>query len=269
MTDGDGAWPGVDRAAALAHPPTRVPRKVIYWALAALVVLGGGGIGLEHLFTASGLNQYSVTASSAFSGTPHARSTSLSAPLRAFMGIVRVPGTPAPALVLTDQSGATLRLDQLRGRVVVLAFFDAACDDICPVLGSEIVRAESALGAKASRVAFVAVNSDPQATTVAATARTTAALGLARYHNWYFLTGTLGALDVAWTRYGITVEVAETTHRVAHTEMMYFIDPSGHERLEATPFANESRSGTSSLDRTSIDRFGVGIADYARQLLPR
>lgn len=264
----------IDRAAALADPAPRVPRKVLYWAIAALVVLGGGGALLERLFTSVGLNEYSVAASSATSGTSASSAAattpappSIASSLPNFMGISRLSGAPAPPFTLTDQNGAAVSLASLHGKVVVLTFFDAACNDICPVLGREIVRAEIALGPEAPRVAFVAVNTDPRATGIAATAATSSALGLARYANWYFLTGSLSKLDPAWTHYGVTVEVSTATHRVAHTDLLYFLDTAGRERLGATPFANQSRSGPTTLSNADIRRFGDGLASYARQLL--
>lgn len=279
MTDGDEmsgptsderVEAGIDRAAALAAPPNRVPRKAIYWGLAVLVVLGGGGVLLENVFTGAGLNAYSVTAASPSSTTKTTKKAPASAvtSMRDLMGITRLSGSVAPSLSLTDQAGARVTLSSLKGRPVVLTFFDAACDDICPVLGAEVLAAEKALGADAKRVDFVAVDTDPRALSTAATQSTSVKLGLAAYSNWHFLSGSIGALDVAWTRYGITVEVADTTHRVSHTDLLYFIDPEGRLRFTATPFANESRSGTFSLERATIDRFGLGIADYARQLLP-
>ncbi len=252
------------RAAALAAP--RVPRKFVVWAAVAVVVLAGGGMLLERVFTSVGLNSYSISASSSASPGKRA-SKSAVVPLRSFMGITAGSGALGPALSLTDQRGRSVTLESLRGRVVVLTFFDAGCDDICPVLGAEIRRAESQLGAKASTVAFVAVNTDPRTLSVAATARTSSRLGLASRPNWYFLTGSLASLDTVWTRYGITVEVARATHQVAHTELMIFLDRTLHERIEATPVGDQKRGGTTTLPAASIVRFGDGIASYARTLL--
>ncbi|HUY30561.1 MAG TPA: SCO family protein [Acidimicrobiales bacterium] len=249
------------RAAAIAAP--RVPRKFVVWAAVAVVVLAGGGMLLERVFTSAGLNSYSITASS----SARQASKPATVPLRSFMGITAGSGALAPALSLTDQRGRSVTLESLRGRVVVLTFFDAACDDICPVLGAEIRRAESQLGAKAPTVAFVAVNTDPRTLSVAATARTSSRLGLASQPNWYFLTGSLASLDTVWTHYGITVEVARATHQVAHTELMIFLDRTLHERIEATPVGDQKRGGSTTLPAASIVRFGDGIATYARTLL--
>ncbi|HVC24941.1 MAG TPA: SCO family protein [Acidimicrobiales bacterium] len=254
---------------SLARRPPGVPRKFIALAVVAVVVLGGGGVLLERVFTSAGLNAYSVSASSRAttvrSTTPH--STTLAAPLRSFMDLSPRSGSVAPQFTLLDQSGHRTSLASLRGKVVVLTFFDAACDDICPVVGAEIRRAEQALGGDAPRVAFVAVNTDPEALSAAWLSRTTGRLGLGRYPNWYFLTGGIGALDVVWTHYGITIEVSRASHHVAHTEAMYFLDGSQRERFEVTPFGNERLNGPTTLAPASIARFGAGIATYARELL--
>ena len=47
---------------------------------------------------------------------------------------------------------------------------------------------------------------------------------------------------------------------------MEFIDPRGDLRYRATPFADESTTGTFSLPAASIARWGQGIATYAEQL---
>lgn len=260
--DAQGPLPAGMRARGI-EPAPRVPRKFIVWGAVAVVVLAGGGVLAERLFTSVGLNAYSVTASSAGSS----RSRPATVPLRAFMGITAASGGVAPPFSLTDQRGQRVGLSFFRGKVVVLTFFDSSCTDICPVLGAEIRRAESDLGSDASRVAFVAVNTDPESLSVAAAARTSAALGLASRPNWYLLTGSLASLDSVWTRYGITVEVDRRTHVVAHTELLVLLDASLRERIDATPFGDQKRNGATTLPASSIDRFGGGIASYARTLL--
>jgi hypothetical protein len=48
---------------------------------------------------------------------------------------------------------------------------------------------------------------------------------------------------------------------------MAFIDSQGDLRYRATPFADESTTGTFSLPASSIDRWGQGIASYAERLI--
>ena len=270
----------VERVVDAVRPP-RVPRRVWTWAGAAIVVLGVGGALLEHTLDAHGVPAFSVSASattplSASSGptSAPAGSTAFSGSRvpggsseAQFMGVVHLDGGAAPPLLLTDQAGAPFSLAQLRGKVVVLAFLGSDCQTVCPVLAKEILLADSLLGPMSTRVAFVGVNTDPLATSTAAVSRRSVELGLGAMGNWYFLTGTLAELDHAWTRYGVTVDVSTTTHRVAHTDVVYLLDASGRERLRATPSVDESRTGRVSLPEASVRRFAAGLASYARALL--
>ena len=79
-------------------------------------------------------------------------------PLTQFMGISDLDGRPAPHLTLTDQDGRPLSLAGLRGRAVLVAFIDARCSQICPVLAQEFRMADEALGSTAGRVALVGIN---------------------------------------------------------------------------------------------------------------
>jgi cytochrome oxidase Cu insertion factor (SCO1/SenC/PrrC family) len=258
-----------DQIVPPAAPPG-IPRRVFYWGLAALVVLGGGGALLEHVLDDHGIPAYSVSASNTTIPTATSGSSTpgaIHAPLAQFMQIDRLSGAVAPQFHLVDQSGTPVSLAGLRGRVVVLTFFSEACNDICPVIGREIALADRDLGARAAGVAFVAVNADPLVTAPTTAQRTSAALGLASEPNWYLLTGSLAQLDPVWTRYGVTIDVAKSTGRVAVTPVLYFLDGAGHERLRATPFADETRAGKVSLPRSSLDRFAAGIASYARSLI--
>ena len=82
----------------------------------------------------------------------------------------------------------------------------------------------------------------------------------ARLATWHFLTSNLTTLNAVWRAYGVSVNVSRTSGIVAHNDVMYFVDPSGRLRYEATPFADESSSGAFSLPSASIDRWGQGIA---------
>ncbi len=53
---------------------------------------------------------------------------------------------PTPALSgLTDQNGKEISLTAYKGQVVLVAFMDPLCVDLCPVLGRDIVAVEQAL----------------------------------------------------------------------------------------------------------------------------
>lgn len=56
-------------------------------------------------------------------------------------------------------------------------------------------------------MAFVGVNVNPKAESVAAMRQFTAAHGLTRLPNWHFLTGPARQLARVWAAYGIQVEL--------------------------------------------------------------
>jgi len=183
------------------------------------------------------------------------------------MSLERLNVAAAPGFTLTDQHGRRVSLASLRGKVVVLSFFDAACDDICPVLEKELSQAYADLGQLGYGVAIVTVNTDPLALTNSAARPAEAASHAPLPADWYFLTGSLSQLNAVWTNYGISIDVQRDTGIVSHNDFLYFIDPSGRLRLRATPFANESTSGLFSLPGSAEAAWAAGIADQAKSLL--
>jgi protein SCO1/2 len=83
---------------------------------------------------------------------------------RPWHGIVRSPADPAPALVLAgaaDRPETRVRLDSLRGQVVVLYFGYTHCPDVCPTTLSDWARAKRALGADTTGIRWIFVSVDP------------------------------------------------------------------------------------------------------------
>lgn len=265
-----------DRAALFAAGPTPIPRKAVVIALCAVLVLGGGGTLLEHVLSSAGLNPKAAPTATTTPPTtlpsgpaplPAAGAYEpVSAPLPAFMGLERPTSVAAPRFSLIDQEGGSTSLQALHGSVVVLSFFDGACNDICPVLATELHQADVLLGPRAADVQFVTVNTDPTALAVGDLSPAAAAGGLGTMANWHILTGPLATLNSVWHDYGITVTANTVTKAVAHTDLLYFIDPNGEIRYRATPFADEHTDGTYSLSATDVSRWALGIATYAGKL---
>ena len=276
------------RPAAFARGAPGVPRKFIAAALALVVVLGVGGVLVERVLTAAGLNPDGGASSPASSGSqPSAAyppplsggpapdgsvpgvpviSKVLGAAAPSLLGLTDLNAAGAPPVLLKAPNGATVDLAALEGRVVVLSFFDSACDDICPVLGTEIAAADASLGAASSRVEFVTVNTDPLSPS--ASARPLAVFGNAKApSNWVFASGTVAALDSVWADYHISVDVTGVARKITHTDVLYFVDPRGLLRYRATPFANEDLAGRWSLPGTVEAAWGGAMAAAARDLL--
>lgn len=115
---------------------------------------------------------------------------------------------PAPEFALRDPAGALVRLSDLRGRVVVIAFVYASCTTACPILGQQMARLQQRVKQDKllrGRVTLLSVTVDPARDSAAVLARYASDLG-ADPSTWKFLrdspealTPVLGAYD-EWTR---------------------------------------------------------------------
>jgi cytochrome oxidase Cu insertion factor (SCO1/SenC/PrrC family) len=252
-----------------------VPRKFIVWIVAGFAVLGLGGVLVEKLVGNAGVSAVVNTPSSTLAGTSFAAPPTPVAPSAppvgasavAFIGLTPLAGQPAPPLSLQRADGTPWTLALAAGKVTVVAFLNAECNDICPVLAKEITQADQLLGPRISSVDFVVVNSDPLETSLTPPPPALTQTGLSSLANVTFLNGALPALNRVWSGYGVTVAVDRTTRVVTHSDVMDFIDPTGRLKSSATPFANEDRLGIFSLAPDSIQKFAQGIAQTAESLL--
>lgn len=264
-----------DRAAALARGPQMVSRRTIAIFVASLLALGAGGVLGDHFFTGPSGSTTSTTTSSAYppalpsaSGpTSGASGAQLPSSMSSLMGLSRTRPITAPAVSLTDQRGSQISLSRFKGSVVILSFFDAACDDICPVLTTELVGAFQDLGRDASRVVVLTVNTDPLSLAPSAASSVLQSSGIGLLDNWHFLTGSLRQLESVWTAYGIAVDADPVTNKVSHNDALYFVDPSGRVRLRATPYADENPAGTFTLPVGTESEWSKGIAKESLALL--
>ena len=162
----------------------------------------------------------------------------------------------APGFTLTDQRDRDVSLSSLRGKAVVLVFFDNRCHELCPLFSQDIRAAAADLGHLARRVAFVAVNVNPFYPQVRYDVAFDRRVGLDKVRDWYFLTGSLPALEAVWRAYGAQPTVGPDK-TVTHTSIIEFIDPRGRVR-------DLGSYGPSSTDST---RWGYGLAMMAEYLL--
>ncbi len=257
----------IDRAAALAEGAPRVPRRVIAYAVLAAAVLALGGSLLERVASGAGLNPVAAGTTTTTTTTVPTTTVELHASTASLLGITWLVGALAPSIRLRDESRRAVSTGSLRGKVIVLTFFNANCADACHVVAAEIRRADADLGSHRSEVAFVTVNTDPLETGVVPAPPAVTKTGLLRLANWQYLSGTLQQLDPIWRLYGVAIDVFTKTGRVAHNDVMYFIDRTGRLRIRASPVANESSTGTFSLPSVLVARSAAGIATYANQLL--
>ena len=201
---------------------------------------------------------------------PHAQNAAATpSPLVQLMGLSDGSGSPAPGFTLTDQHHHPVALSGFRGKAVLVAFMDSRCTQICPVLAQEFRLAERDLGPDATRVAFVGINVNPMANSVAAVEQFSQLHGLASIANWYILTGSTAAVEAVWKAYGIEVIVPKGADQTVHAAYLYFLDPAGLERYSASPEADQRPNGTGYLPQSQLSRWGQGIANYLQKSLSR
>jgi len=142
-------------------------------------------------------------------------------------GDAALGGTPAPTFTLVDQFGQTHALSDFHGKVVVLAFIDSRCTDICPLTARVLRQSIDQLGARAGQVQLLAINANPTATSVADVRQWSDQHGMTSH--WLFLTGSADQLRPLWDAYHLDVEVAANGD-VTHTPAVYLIDRQGGEQ---------------------------------------
>ncbi len=165
----------------------------------------------------------------------------------------------APAFTLTDQYGKQVSLASLRGKVVLLTFLDPVCTSDCPLIGQEFREADPILGTRARDVEEVAVVANPVYHTVAYTRAFDAQEHLTM-PNWLYLSGSLPQLQQVWKNYAIAADILPAGGMIAHTEVTYVIDTTGHTRLELD---FDPGPGT----QTTMSSFAVELANSAEQVL--
>ncbi|MEJ6846842.1 SCO family protein [Sinorhizobium fredii] len=97
----------------------------------------------------------------------------------------------APAFTLQDAAGRTVRLSDLRGKVVVLNFVYANCPDVCPLHAERIAELQGMINQTPMKamVEFVTITTDPKHDTDTVLREYGPAHGLDPV-NWIFLTAT-------------------------------------------------------------------------------
>jgi cytochrome oxidase Cu insertion factor (SCO1/SenC/PrrC family) len=166
----------------------------------------------------------------------------------------------APAFTLTDQDGRQVSLASLRGKVVLLTFLDPVCTTDCPQIAQEFKGADQVLGASARRVELVAIVANPLYNKVVYTRAFDTEERLTNVPNWLYLTGSLAQLQQVWKNYAIAAQILPGGGMIAHTDVAYVIDPSGHTRTELD---FDPGPGTESSESS----FSVELTQAAEQVM--
>ena len=166
----------------------------------------------------------------------------------------------APAFRLTDQYGRQVSLASLRGKVVLLTFLDPVCTNDCPVIAQEFRQADQALGAKSRNVELVAIVANPLYHSLAYTRAFDNQERLNDVPNWLYLTGSLAQLEQAWKSYAVAAQILPPGGMIAHSDVAYVIDASGHTRTELN---FDPGPGTAPTESS----FASELSDAAQQVM--
>jgi cytochrome oxidase Cu insertion factor (SCO1/SenC/PrrC family) len=163
-------------------------------------------------------------------------------------------GMPAPGFRLVNQFGQAMSLSQFRGKVVILAFVDSRCTNVCPLTTVSMVEARQLLGAAADRVQLLGIDANPAATSQADM------LAYSRVHGmvnqWDFLTGSRSQLQAVWKSFHIYAKLIKG--QVDHTPALYVIDTRGREQ----------KIYLTSMAYASVGQEAQVLAQEAASLLP-
>ena len=143
--------------------------------------------------------------------------------------------TPAADFQLSDASGKPFRLNEQKGRVVVLTFLYTNCPDECPLIAELFHDTSTLLGTDAGDVRFVSVSLDPEHDTSEAIAKFLQAHrveGLLTY-----LRGTREQLAPVWKAYFMGVLSTANPNVLAHSSRIVVIDRGGLQRSNFGPDA--------------------------------
>lgn len=140
-----------------------------------------------------------------------------------------------PAFSLTERSGRTVQLSDLKGKVWVVDFVFTTCPGPCPMMTSQMKRLQTALKEQ-SIVRLVSVTVDPETDTPVVLAKYADTYG-ADPKQWWFLTGTRPAIHALATDGLHLVMEANPSGAtvpgqgpIVHSTRFVLMDQQGHNR---------------------------------------
>jgi cytochrome oxidase Cu insertion factor (SCO1/SenC/PrrC family) len=138
-------------------------------------------------------------------------------------------GASAPSFTLTDQTGAPVSLDSLKGRPTVFTFFDSVCPHSeCSLMAQYLNFTAQDLGATASQVNWVALSVDPWHDTQQ-TADAFISNQQMKMHLTYLM-GSAAQLQPLWDAFHMQ-SVEQSDGIVIHNTGVYLLDSQTHEQV--------------------------------------
>ena len=149
----------------------------------------------------------------------------------------------APDFTLIDVTGREMRLADLRGRVVLLAFIFTSCHAACPLLSQQMALLQASLakaGMSADQVRLVSITIDPERDTAAVLAQY--AKSFAAGTGWHFLRESperLRPVLAAYDEWSTPLANGE----LDHPARLHLIDKAGRVReIYSLAFFNERQA---------------------------
>lgn len=147
-------------------------------------------------------------------------------------GTLYEPPLPAPPFSLQKADGSWFRLEEQRGKIVLLFFGYTFCPDVCPTTLAELSQALARLDVdQQAQVQVVFISVDPERDTperVQAFVRHFAP-------GFLGLSGSEAQLQSIWQAYGVYREIQQSSsaagYLVNHSARVYLIDQEGNLRL--------------------------------------
>jgi protein SCO1 len=139
---------------------------------------------------------------------------------------------PAPAFTLTDQTGATVRQADLKGKVVLVSFIFTTCNGTCPATTHRMAQVQEALQAQGlldkGHVHLLSITLDP------ARDRPEVLRGYMRLYDldathWSFLTGAPETVNKVLAAWGMWARPA-ANGQLDHPSRIFLVDRQGRVR---------------------------------------
>ncbi|MBI4490508.1 MAG: SCO family protein [Deltaproteobacteria bacterium] len=133
---------------------------------------------------------------------------------------------PIKDFSLTDHEGRPLRIQSLKGKVVLVSFVYTTCPDICPLITSGMRLVQESLNPEERESVFLlSITTDPEIDTPQVL-KSYAERYKVDFLNWSFITGDVQSLAPVWKVFGVKVE-RKGRGLVNHTSLTGLIDKNG------------------------------------------
>jgi len=145
-----------------------------------------------------------------------------------FHGSVITPPLTVTDFSLQTANNETFRLNDQKGKIVLLFFGYTSCPDVCPTTLAEFKQAREILGDAAENIRFVMITADPDRDTP-----NKVAAYVARFNpDFVGLSGSLADPQPIWKELGVFVEKQDSGsaagYLVSHTASVYVLDQGGN-----------------------------------------